>query len=333
MNERNSEHKSAAETFKGALKVMTICEDDVIRLLDANALLDGLAEGFRCLARGEMQTPHRPEITVPNTGFVLSMPAWRPGVPVMVKMVSVFEGNLERGLPNHLALITLYDDATGAPVCIMDGTYITGIRTAGAAVLSVREIARADARVATIVGAGVQGREHLRLLPLARDFDEIWVASLHHEDAERLAATDPRAKAVSDLEAAVGRSDVVCLASHAYEPVIDAGWIRPGTHVTSVGYAPPRGELPVALARDHTLFVEDSAAFEAPPTGCGELRGIDPSGAIRLGDALLGAAPLRSQDDEVTVYKAMGIAMEDLVAADLVYRAALEEEHKKWVEF
>ncbi len=333
MNERNSEHKSAAETFKGALKVMTICEDDVIRLLDANALLDGLAEGFRCLARGEMQAPHRPEITVPDAGFVLSMPAWRRGAPVMVKMVSVFEGNLERGLPNHLALITLYDPATGAPVCIMDGTYITGIRTAGAAVLSVREIARGDASVATIVGAGVQGREHLRLLPLARDFDEICVASLHQDDAERLAATDPRAKAVRDLEAAVRRSDVVCLASHAYEPVIDAGWIRPGTHVTSVGYAPPRGELPVALARDHTLFVEDAAAFEAPPTGCGELQGIDPSGAITLGNGLLGNQPLRSDDSEITVYKAMGIAMEDLVAADLVYRAALEEGYKISVEF
>ena len=325
-------HMSAAEISKGVLKVMSIGENDVARLLDPCALLDGLADGFRCLARGEIQTPNRPEITVPDTGFLLSMPAWRPGGPIMVKMVSVFEGNLELGLPNHVALITLYDPQTGVPVCIMDGTHITGMRTAGAAVLSVREIARHDARVATIVGAGVQAREHLALLPLVRDFDEIGVFSLYREDAETLAATAENATAVVDLEAAVRRSDVVCLASHAYAPVIDARWVQPGTHVSSVGYAPPAGELPIALASDHTLFVEDAAAFEPPPTGCGELQEINPRGAITLGEALLNISPRRSSDEEITVYKAMGIAMEDLVAADLVYRAALEDGYKKWVE-
>ncbi|WP_422368052.1 ornithine cyclodeaminase family protein [Pelagibius sp.] len=314
--------KSAAEITKGDLQVMTLSETDVIKLLDMQALLDGLAEGFRALARGEVQTPDRPEITIPEKGFLLSMPAWRKGSPVMVKMVSVFEGNLERGLPNHLAMINLFDPQNGAPLCLMDGTYITGIRTAAAAVLSVREIARPDARVATVIGGGVQGREHLRLLPLVRDFDEILIASLHFEDAQRLAERHPKAKAVRDVEAAVRRSDVVCLATHAYQPVIHSDWVRPGTHVTSVGYAPPQGELPVALARDHKLYVESDASFQAPPVGCGELQQLDPATAIRLGDALVGRAPLRTSDEEITVYKAMGIAMEDLVAAELVLRRA-----------
>jgi alanine dehydrogenase len=317
--------KSAAEIFKGALEVMILSEAEVTRLLDLEELLDGLAEGFRALARGEIQTPNRPEIAVPGKGFLLSMPAWRAGGPIMVKMVSVFEGNLKDSLPNHLAMINLFDEASGLPLCLIDGTYITGIRTAAAAVLSIREIARPDAAVATIIGAGVQGREHLRLLPLVRRFERIFVGSLHFEDARKLAATIPNATAVEDLEAAVRRSDVVCLASHAYSPVVDPAWIRPGTHVTSVGYAPPLGELPVELARKHKLYVEDSAAFAVPPVGCGELQGLDPASAIKLGDALLGRAPLRESDEEITVYKAMGIAMEDLVAAELAYLRALAE--------
>ena len=327
MSKENSLMKGAAEIVKGDLKVMTLSEADVIRLLDLRSLLEGLADGFQAMARGEIQTPARPEVSVPGKGFLLSMPAWREGSPIMVKMVCVFEGNLELNLPNHIAMINLFDPDSGVPLCLMDGTYITAIRTAAAAVLSVRSIARPDARVATIIGAGVQGREHLRLLPLVRDFDEILIGSYYFDDAQKLAVTHPKARAVEDLEAAVRRSDVVCLASHAYQPVIEADWVQSGTHVTSVGYAPPLGELPVALARDHKLFVEDNASFEPPPVGCGELQQIDQSSGIKLGDALIGLAPSRTSDKEITVYKAMGIAMEDLVAAELVYRAALRETH------
>ena len=333
MTSRNPLPQTAAEIVKGDLKVMTLSEADVMRLLDLGALLAGLADGFQAMARGEVQTPDRPEITVPEKGFLLSMPAWREGSPMMVKMVCVFEGNLEQNLPNHLAMINLFDPDTGAPLCLMDGTYITGIRTAAAAVLSVREIARSDAKVATVIGAGVQGREHLRLLPLVRDFDEILIGSLYFSDAQKLAENHPKARAVENLEAAVRRSDVVCLATHSYQPVIEPDWVRPGTHVTSVGYAPPLGELPVALARDHTLYVEDAASFMPPPVGCGELQQLDPSSGIKLGDALVGLASIRKSDEEITIYKAMGIAMEDLIAADLVYRRALSEGSAATVTF
>ncbi len=317
--------RSAAEITKGELNVMTLSEREVERLLGLPELLDGLANGFRDLADGKIQAPDRPEITVPGKGFMLSMPAWRDGSPVMVKMVCVYEENLQKNLPNHLAMINLFDQDTGVPLCVMDGTYITGIRTAGAAVLSVRELARTDAKVVTVVGAGVQAREHLRLLPLVRDFDEVLLSSLYPEDAHRLAAKFNGVRAVSDLQEAVGRSDVVCLATHSYNPVIEADWVRCGTHVSSVGYAPPAGELPVDLLCKAKLYVEDLCAFDKPPVGCGELQSIHPSTAVSLGDALIGKAPLRESDTEITVYKAMGIAMEDLVAAEIVYRQALKE--------
>lgn len=152
----------------------------------------------------------------------------------------------------------------------MDGTYITGIRAAASAMVSIKALAKEDAKVATIVGAGVQEREHLHLLPLVREFDEIRISSLHYEDAQKLAAQHPKAIAVKNVEQAVRSSDVVCLCSHSYAPVIEAGWVKPGAHVTSVGYAPPAGELPVELARDGSLYVETIEAFEAPPVGCGE---------------------------------------------------------------
>lgn len=327
----NAQHtgriQSAARIRKGNQNVMTLSEEDVIRFLDPQALLDGLEEGFRQLSRGHIQTPHRPELSLPGAGFILSMPAWRAGSPAMVKMVSVFEGNLQRELPNHLAIINLFDAATGMPICVMDATHITGIRTAASAVLSARALARLSARVATIIGAGVQAREHLALLPLVRDLEEIRITSLVHEDAEDLARSDPRAMAVRDVEAAVRDADIVCLCSHAHGPVISADWITPGTHVTSVGYSDGPGELPVVLACNGLLVVETPDAFQPQPVGCAELRDIDPSNGVQLGDILNGTAPGRSFPEQITVYKAMGIAMEDLVAAEITYRAALAAGH------
>jgi alanine dehydrogenase len=318
--------KAAFEIRKGPRRILTLSEAEVERLIDLRALLDGLEDGFRGLELGEVQSPPRPEITVPGKGFSLAMPAWRPGMPIGVKVVNVFDANLELDMPNHLAMIMLFEQDTGATLCVMDGTYITGIRTAASAVLSARMLSRKDAKVATLIGAGVQGREHLRLLPLIRDFERINVCSLYPEEAELLAALEPRARAVHDVEAAVRESDVVCLATHSAQPVIKPEWVKPGAHVSSVGYYPPAGELPVALARGGRLFVETLDAFEPVPVGCSELSGLDRSKATTLGAVALGRAPGRVRGDEITVYKAMGVAMEDLVAATLAYRARLQVE-------
>ena len=139
-----------------------------------------------------------------------------------VKVVTVYESNLERGLPSHLATIGLYDAETGACRAFLDGTYITAVRTSAAAAVACDVLARRDARVLAVVGAGVQGEQHLRTFPLVRDFDEIRISSLVHEDAERLAAADPRARAVSAEEAVRG-ADVVALATHAAAPGGRAG--------------------------------------------------------------------------------------------------------------
>lgn len=325
--------KAAFEIVKGERQILTLSEADVERYIDPKALLDALEHGFSALDQGDVQSPHRPELAAPGKGYSLAMPAWTPGMQMCVKIVNVFDGNLALDMPNHLAIINLFDPDTGLVTCVMDGTFITGIRTAASAVLSARLLAREDSRVATIVGAGVQGREHLRLLPLIRDFDEILICSLNHEDARRLAARDRRARAVESIEEAVRASDIVCLATHSPEPVIDHSWIRPGTHVSSVGFFPPRGELPFALAREQRLFVETVDAFEVPPVGCSELAGLDRDRATMLGAVINGRAPGRESADQITVYKAMGIAMEDLVAANLAYASALRVGHASRMEW
>jgi alanine dehydrogenase len=317
--------KAAFEITKGLRQVLTLSEADVERYLDLRELLDGLEDGFRGLELGEVRSPPRPQITVPGKGFSLAMPAWRPGAPIMVKVVNVFDANLAIDVPNHLAMIMLFEQDTGATLCVMDGTYITGVRTAASAVLSARMLARKGARVATVVGAGVQAREHLRLLPLIRDFDRINVCSLHFEEAERLASRSPLARATRDLETAIRESDIVCLATHSAEPVIRSNWLKAGAHVSSVGYHPPRGELPFELVRDQRLFVETHDAFASPPVGCAELAGLPKGAASSLGAVVLGKSPGRVDEKEITVYKAMGIAMEDMVAATLAYDGARAE--------
>jgi ornithine cyclodeaminase/alanine dehydrogenase-like protein (mu-crystallin family) len=312
--------KAAFEISKGTHELISLSEADVARCLDPAELVRELESSFGALARGEVQCPPRPEITIPGRGFSLAMSAWQPGMQICVKIVNVFDGNLARGLPNHLALINLFDPETGAATCVMDATYITGIRTAAAAVLSHKLLSRPDSRIATIVGAGIQAREHLRLLPLVRDFDEIQICSLEFDHAERLAALHPKASAVRDTRTAIERSHVVCLATHAAAPVIEAEWVQQGTHVSSVGYHPPEGELPRALARDHRLFVETLDAFAAPPVGCAELSGVEAARGTTLGDVVNDPRTGRTNDSDITVYKAMGIAMEDMVAANLVYR-------------
>jgi ornithine cyclodeaminase/thiomorpholine-carboxylate dehydrogenase len=307
------------------METLMLNETEVQRLLDPDMLLDALAEGFKALSEGHVDAPKRIGVTVPDTGILLSMPVYQQGHEITVKLVSVFHDNHRFDIPSHQAVICLFDAQTGSPLSFMDGSYITSLRTAGAAALSTRMLARTDSRVLAIIGAGVQGRAHLKMLPLVRRFTEIRIASAHYEHAEQLASTDSRAQAVENIEQAVRGADVVCLCTHSGESVISYERLSPGMHITSIGYSPPGGELDPKIIEHGHLFVETLMAFEPPPAGCGELAGFDLSIGTELGEVLLEKAPGRQSQDEITVYKAMGHACEDMAAASLVYRRAKQE--------
>jgi ornithine cyclodeaminase/thiomorpholine-carboxylate dehydrogenase len=258
-----------------------------------------------------------------ESGFLAVMPGYGRGLGLATKLVSVFAGNHDHGLPSHQALICVFDPDTGSPLAVMDGTLVTALRTAGCAAVSTRLLARPDARVLAILGAGVQGAAHLDMLPRTRPFTEIRIASRTLEHAQALAATDRRATALESYREAVRGADVVALCTHSGEPVLELEWLSPGTHVTSVGFAPPHGELARPIAEQGKLFVESRvAAFQPPPAGCMELVGMDPARSVEVGEVLLGRRPGRESVAELTVYKSMGHAIEDVAAARLVFEAA-----------
>ena len=293
------------------------------RLLDLDLLLDRLEHAFVELSAGRASVP--PRIAARSAGGLLgTMPGYIDGI-LEAKLVSVFPGNHERGLPSHQALIALFDAGTGEPLAILDGTHITATRTGAASAVSARRLARPDARVLAVLGAGVQGRSHLQALARVRDFSEIRIASRNYEHAQSLAA-ELGATAVRSLEAAARGADVVCLCTDATSPVSSRDWFGPGVHITSVGSSAGGPELdPETIRAADVLAVEHRDAFRPYPGGAHELQGLDPAAAVELGEVIAGTRPGRSSAAQMTVYKSMGHAVEDAVAADLVYRAALAQ--------
>ena len=306
-----------------SLPVLFLSQQEVTGLLDASGLLDALDEAFRLVAAGRVSAPPRQAARAP-AGMVLAMPGFVPGYGLAAKQVAVFPENHERGLPSHLAVITLFDEETGAPLAVMDGERITAVRTGGASAVSVRLLARPDARVLAILGAGVQAAAHLEAVSRVRDIAEVRVASRTVAHASALAASDPRARAVDSFEEAVRGADVVCCCTHSDRPVLSFAWLAPGAHVTSVGFNGAGSELDRETVTGGHLFIESVDAFAPPPAGCVELQGLSREAATELGAALAGDAPGRQRADEITVYKSTGHASQDVVAARLVYERALE---------
>ena len=255
---------------------------------------------------------------MPDEAFLLGMPGRLRDGAMTVKVVTVFESNRE--LPSHLATIGLYDPETGACRAFMDGTYITAIRTSAAAAVACDVLARPDARVLAIIGAGVQGEHHLRTFPLVREFDEIRVSSLYAEDAHRVAALHPRARAVDDPAAAVRGADVVALATHAAQPVIEPALDR-ARHARQLGRLPAAGRRAAARAAGRRAPVRrDARGVRADAGRLRRARRARPGERHR--DRRGPARPRGRAAGDATrsrVYKAMGHVVEDIVAAELVY--------------
>jgi len=302
--------------------ILYLSRADVEGLLDVDAMLGALERAFVAFSQGRTSVPPRIAARVPDLGLLGAMAGYVPGVALEVKLVSVFPQNHHHGTPSHQGLIALFDEQNGAPVALMDGTYITAIRTGGSAAVAAKVLSRQDAKVLAILGAGVQGGSHLQTFPRVRDFQEIRVASRDHGKAEALASRDPRARVVGSFEAAVRGADVVACCTDAREPVIRREWVARGAHVSSVGgtFGP---EIDADTIAAGSVFVEwKGAATNAPPAGAHELQGIDPERLTELGEVLAGAKPGRRSEEEITVYKSTGHAVEDAATARLVYDRA-----------
>jgi ornithine cyclodeaminase len=300
---------------------------EVQALLDVDALIDALALAMADLSAGRASVPNRVAAHV-DGGLLAAMPGYTPSAGALAsKLVSLFPGNAGTGLPTHQAVIAVFDPATGEPTALLDGGEITAARTGAGSALATRLLAREDARVLAILGTGVQARSHARAVPRVRVFDEIRIAGRDRAKAEALAAElGPPARAVGSWREACAGADVVCATTHADEPVIDRAWLAPGTHVTSVGYNVDGREVDAATVADALVVVESRAATLAPPpSGATELAGVDPAAVVEIGELVEGTRAGRTSPEQLTLYKSVGVAVQDGAAAASVLRAALEQ--------
>ena len=215
----------------------------------------------------------------------------------------------------------------------MDGTYITATRTAAGSALATRLLARDDARVLAILGAGVQARTHADALRRVRRFDEIRVASRDVARAQQL-ADELGAEVAGTWEDAVRGADVVAATTHAAEPIVLREWLSPGVHVNSVGANPAgSGEIDAAIVRDALVAVEyRESTLAPPPAGASEFRDGPPADAVELGELVSGARQGRTSPEQITLYKSVGVAVQDAAAAALVLAAAKERSVGREIE-
>ena len=311
-----------------------LSEAEVRELLDLDELVDALAAAHRDLSGGDASMPPRIAAMVQERqGLLGVMPAYLPSAGLACKLVTLFPQNIDRH--THQAVIVVFDPETGTPLAVMDGTYITATRTAAGSALATRLLAREDAEVLALLGTGVQARSHARALPRVRAFSEVRVAGRDRVRAEALAdEIGPHARAVSSYEEAIRGSDVVAATTHATEPIVRREWLSPGVHVNSVGLNPSGREVDEKTVADALLVVESrESALAPPPAGAPELVGVNPADVhAELGELVAGTKPGRSSQDEITLYKSVGVAVQDVAAAALVLAAAKERSVGRAIE-
>ena len=305
-----------------------LSETDVRASLAMPAVMDAVEAALAAFSRGDVVQPVRTSFELNERSALYLMPAYLRGQAIIgAKMVSVVPQNAARGLPTHLAAISLVDPETGELLSVMDGRLITEMRTAATSALSVKYLARKDAKVLAILGSGVQARSHVEALPLVAEFAEVRAWS---PNAANLAAfaEETGARAAASAEEAVRDADVVLLATNSVTPAITDSWVKWGAHVISIGASrTSQREIDPALVGRARLIV-DSREAAVQETGdivqaIREGRITEAGVQVELGEVIAGTKPGRTSDEELTLFKSLGLAVEDLATAALAYRAAL----------
>lgn len=313
-----------------------LSEQDVRIVLPMPDLIDAMETALARFSSNEVTQPLRTVIEVGlQKAFVGVMPAFVDD-PAMLgtKVVSVFGSNAAVGLPTHLATIVLLDPMTGELLAIMDGRYITEARTAAVSAVSVKRLAREDATRLAIIGSGVQARSHLEAIASVRHLHEIRVWSRSLENRHAFAREmRPRAKAAikiaTSAREAVHDADIIVLATASREPVVHGAWISNGAHVCAIGACrPDQREMDSELVARGRVFVDSRAGALAEagdiilPLKEGMINDLHVAG--ELGEVVTGKIAGRTAPDDVTIFKSLGMAVEDVAAAHLAYVKAAE---------
>ena len=341
-----------------------LTEADVKAVLPMNDLIETMTSALRRFSTGKVVQPVRATIPIGDDSIFATMPAYvrgpgprsdpgpgsdpgltleADGAALGAKLVTVFGGNAAQGLHSHLASIMLLDPETGALLALLDGRYITEARTAAVSAVSSRLLARPTAKSLAIIGSGVQARSHLEALSRVHQLRQVTVWSPHRLRREAFvkeakSATQLRTgcdpgltlTAVDHAGEAVVGADIIVLATSSPTPVIESGWVKPGAHVISVGACrPTQREMDPALVARARLFVDSRAAALVESgdvvLGMQEQRFGADHIVAELGELLANPGePGRRSDTEVTIFKSLGLAVEDVTAAQLAYDRALQ---------
>lgn len=318
------------------LEIRVIAGREVRRLLPYDDCVEAVASAMRAVSAGRTVMPLRQVMRLPGgKGALGTMPGFL-GEPECfgIKLLSLFPGNPAAGLSSHLGLYMLCETVNGRPLALMEASALTAIRTAAASVVATRALARADSRALAIIGTGEEAHSHLEAFQAVRPFERVLVWGRNPAAAQRLVDRArelgiDNASVVPGVSQALAEADVVCTVTASADPILSGADVRPGTHLCLVGASIPScrevDDACVAMSRFYVDY-RPSAMAQA-----GELLHAIGAGVAteshvvaEIGEVLSGTAPGRRSDAEVTVYKSLGVAAQDLAAATIVYRRAAE---------
>jgi ornithine cyclodeaminase len=328
------------------MSVLILNQREVESLLPMAECIPLMADALRSLARGEMAQPLRMIISPPGAkGLLALMPAHKSGEPAAygVKVIGVFQDNPAKGLDAHQGSVMLLSGETGEVLALMNASAITAIRTAAVSGVATKLLAREDASELAIIGAGVQAHTHLEAMACVRSIKRARVASRSFENARRFAeAMTPHyafpVEAIESVEAAVRGADLIVAATSSREPVIKREWVAPGAHLNVVGASVPAArEVDSATMAAASLFVDRR---ESTMNESGDYLLALQEGAIgpdhiraEIGEVLIASLPGRTSSEEITLFKSLGLAIEDLASAEYLYHKAKEQQAGTWVDY
>jgi len=331
------------------VRVLVLNRAEVTALLAMRECIAIMEQALASLARNEVVLPLRPVLRIPDTPNVFAlMPAYSKAINAIgTKLITVFPGNHGASIDSHQGVVVLIDGNTGSLQAIMDAASITAIRTAAVSAVATKVLARKESRVLAILGSGVQAMTHLEamreVLPIERVI--VWSRKKEHAKAlaqraasEEFGAHRPMELDVTDsAEKAVRAADVICTVTASREPVLRGEWLKAGAHVNAVGASIPTArELDTSAVRRSKLFVDrrESAFNEAGDILIPLREGaIDPDHILaEIGELVTGAATGRRSEQDITLFKSLGLAVEDLAAAHFLYRKAAEQKAGTWLE-
>ena len=327
------------------MQVLIVNHQEVRQWLPMGECMDVMAETLKMLSRGNAVNPLRHAMWLPDkSGVIGMMPAYLGDTEVMgLKAISVFPGNHTTDYDSHQGTVMLFETKNGRLLAMMDASKITAIRTAAVSGAATRLLARKDATDLAILGSGVQAKTHLEAMQVARNISGVRVWSQHFDHAQNfadqaLATHSLPISAVETVEEAVEGADIICTATSATEPVLQGDWISPGTHINAVGSSVAfTRELDTAAVVKSKLFVDrrESTLNEAGDFLFPKKEGAIDDGHIRgeIGDILLDRIGGRESSAEITLFKSLGLAVEDVAAAHYIYQKMLKNKDGMWTEF